>query len=407
MKVMIDFKGKRLLLLAYVPPWSVVTPDGYTHRILAMAVRLEQMGFNVSILWLYSIHLYFRIKSSWLSSSTVKSIFRPVLPFYQYRLMSKLSRWFSKLWLKRLDKKFNYDLFQAETALTGSLCSAIQGKKIIVDFHGDLIAEMDMRNDSRWKISLAFQEEQDALKVASGILTASNKLIELLRERHGMFNTKAASVPCGVDVTRFSHAASNRNSQRKQLKLEDRIVFCYLGGLQKWQNIDETIVLFKRIHSLDNRAYLLLITNGDTSECQKKLKDIGNYGENYAFMSLLSDQIPTYLPMADFGFLLRADSPVNRVASPTKLGEYLAAGMPVITTPFAGDATQIVEERGCGFILVDAEYSTFTKLLSYIEKSMKERERLFAFCRETALSSQSWHSSEDCMVVLYRDVLTK
>ena len=37
-----------------------------------------------------------------------------------------------------------------------------------------------------------------------------------------------------------------------------------------------------------------------------------------------------YLNAADFGFLLRDDTPVNRVAFPTKFAEYALAGLRVI-----------------------------------------------------------------------------
>jgi glycosyltransferase involved in cell wall biosynthesis len=401
------FEGKKLLVLARASSGSLNGPNGATHRIINMAERLRHIGFHVSILWLCDIHEYLRFKSSWLSKAYSNCLFFPVLPFYRSYILARISRFISKFGIKIIVNTFDYDLIQAENALAGSLCAFLKGKKIIVDFHGDLIAEMIMRNDSKWKMDFAFYEQEQSLRISSAILTASNGLIDLLHERHSVFPKRSLSVPCGVDVTRFCHAAINRLQQRKQLLLENRIVFCYLGGLQKWQNVDETISLFERIYILDTRAYLLIITNSDLSDFRKKLRNIGNCGEVYSFMSLSIHEIPTYLPVADFGFLLRSQSLVNRVASPTKFGEYLAAGVPVITTPFAGDAPQIVGKSECGFIIEDVDSSISTNLLTFISRSMKQRERLFAICRDVALANHSWHSTERSMENLYRDVMSR
>lgn len=302
-------------------------------------------------------------------------------------------------------RKITYQLFfqYSQSAVHGSICSTLPNKKIVVDFHGDVIAEMTLRGASEWKVAMAYSDEEKALKSTSAILAASNALIELLRERHGIPVPIAGAAPCGVDPERFSNALENRVRIRNELGLNEKIVFCYLGGLQKWQNIDETIDLFRRIKDIENKAYLLIFTNSDSSALQRQLSDLGISFENYNVMALSSTQVPIYLPAADFGFLLRSDSPVNSVASPTKFGEYLCAGLSVITTPFAGDAAQIFAQSNCGYLFEENDQSNFELLISFLRMRMAHRNEAFVECRQAAIEHQSWNVSDVAM----KDIYTK
>lgn len=394
---------KKILLQANIPSGGVDISDGYRQRVLSMADSLRRMGLDVSTLWLFRLQDIFKVRSSQLKLKDKTAFFRPVLPFFLYRNMGKLSRLLVSFWVKLLDRQYNFDCIQAETALLGSICSTLPNKKIVSDFHGDIISEMMLRGDASWKLDVAYSDEEMALKSATGILAASNALIELLRDRHGLPIPIAGAAPCGVDPKRFSNALENRNRIRDKLGLNDKIVFCYLGGLQKWQNIDETIDLFKRIKDAEEKAYLLIITNSDFSDLRHQLSDLGIKSESYNIMALSSAQVPIYLPAADFGFLLRSDSPVNRVASPTKFGEYLCAGLSVITTPFAGDAALISVQSGCGYLLDARDFDNFEQLIGFVQTRMAHRNESFEECRQTAIKHQSWSVTEDAM----KDVYTK
>ncbi|HEX2027358.1 MAG TPA: glycosyltransferase [Nitriliruptorales bacterium] len=51
---------------------------------------------------------------------------------------------------------------------------------------------------------------------------------------------------------------------------------------------------------------------------------------------------------ARLGFLVRSEHVVNRVSYPTKFGEYVAAGVPVVATDVGWDLTALVHDTGCG-----------------------------------------------------------
>jgi glycosyltransferase involved in cell wall biosynthesis len=57
-----------------------------------------------------------------------------------------------------------------------------------------------------------------------------------------------------------------------------------------------------------------------------------------------SDDVPAYLAASDAGLCFLADVPSKVASSPTKYGEYLACGLPVVASGWVGDADDLEHE---------------------------------------------------------------
>lgn len=109
------------------------------------------------------------------------------------------------------------------------------------------------------------------------------------------------------------------------------------------------------------------------------------------------DEVPLYLQEAHAGLLLRREDPVNQVASPTKFGEYLAAGLPVLLTEGIGDFSALVEDEGLGMIVpstfLDAGEpgeEDLEKLLNFLRTVAQEREQHRQHCIRYAREHLHW-----------------
>ena len=123
--------------------------------------------------------------------------------------------------------------------------------------------------------------------------------------------------------------------------------------------------------------------------------------------SLKQSEMPAYLSMTDAGFVLRANSLVNINASPTKTAEYLAAGMMLIGTTYAGDAPQMIKESGCGITVTDPQLSDaeIGELDNALTRFMENRHENAAKARNYVFEYRTWESNERKLAEIYQRIV--
>lgn len=116
-------------------------------------------------------------------------------------------------------------------------------------------------------------------------------------------------------------------------RARDLAIYC--GGAQAWQCIDE--MMQAASETSDSKRFLFL--TGDVNTMKTKAEQHGVAAE---IASAAKSQLPAYYARATFGFVLREDNAVNRVACPTKLMEYIYYGViPILKTPNVGDFAEL------------------------------------------------------------------
>lgn len=373
---------------------------GYHKRVFLIADTLSRHGYDVKILWMVRIKEYL-INRKGLFRNRENVIYRPALPFYYLKFTKNISRLLAKFWVYKSCRHLKIDIIQAEMTLFGRICSGVHSVPMVVDLHGDFIAESMMQKKPNWHIELAQEDEKLALENASAVLAASEALGKTILERNNKPNIPLTIAPSGVEIGRFAPGIQARTRMRTEIGINNRIVFCYLGGVQAWQNIEETLDLFVTLFRLQPKFFLLFITNGDVSPYRERLNMLGKHEVNYRVMSLSFEELAMTLPVADLGLLLRSDSPVNRVSSPIKCGEYLAAGVPLITTPHAGDASNIVSNGRCGLVIDDVYNWDIEAVLTFVEDVNNNRKAWLNRCTEIGSAFHNWDLSKANILDMY------
>lgn len=123
-------------------------------------------------------------------------------------------------------------------------------------------------------------------------------------------------------------------------------VFCYAGAINTWQCVDETLALYKKIEScVKNTKLLLLVRDREKAMEMLTKHEIHNYEIDFVPVSELSQR----LSQVKYGFIVREDIELNRVATPTKMSTYMVNGIiPIISeclfglSEIAGDSPYIV-----------------------------------------------------------------
>jgi glycosyltransferase involved in cell wall biosynthesis len=199
---------------------------------------------------------------------------------------------------------------------------------------------------------------------------------------------KAISIRKSADHVYFLPIGANidfikplpKLESRKKLKLstkENFLLYLYVGTYD-----DE--LLFKTFNELKKiRKDTTLILLGPKLPIFNKQKKVINKG-------VVSREIlPFYLAAADIMMLPFANKEINLGKFPNKLGDYLAAGRPIVANP-TGEVKKMLMKEEIG-VLVSEEPKLFAKGISDLLNDHKKMEKLGKNAREVGLKL-SWTS---------------
>jgi hypothetical protein len=120
---------------------------------------------------------------------------------------------------------------------------------------------------------------------------------------------------------------------------EDCIVFIYSGNCQKWQNIEEMLLTIKNKIPRTSKYYTIILT-GEIDTMKSIIRKTGcdEIYLNTIVLNVSPDNLGNYYARANYGFILRDNVPLNSVANPTKLIEYMCYGIiPIVKYNDIGD----------------------------------------------------------------------
>lgn len=108
--------------------------------------------------------------------------------------------------------------------------------------------------------------------------------------------------------------------------------FVYAGSMDGWQCFEKTVLIFKEIKkNLPNATFTVLTAQQDVAD-----KILKKHGVDAAMNYVSHDKVDEELRKYKYGFIIRDNNPVNRVATPTKMNSYMANGIIPVFTDVVG-----------------------------------------------------------------------
>ena len=168
---------------------------------------------------------------------------------------------------------------------------------------------------------------------------------------------------------------------RKELGMEDRKVIAYIGSFGGWYMTTEMIDFFVAARERDPKSFVLILTQRDKEKVVENLRARG-FSENDFFVgSVAAAEIPRYLAAADTALSFIKACYSKQSSSPTKIAEYLACGLPIITNRGVGDVDQLIERNGVGILIDDFTRASYVSALRQVDELGNASKK----CRETAV----------------------
>lgn len=232
----------------------------------------------------------------------------------------------------------------------------MKGYRNIIQWQQGIAGEESyMRHQSFLRKIILHKIDKFVMKRSKAIFFVSNFMKEYYEKLCNIdFSKKSFVMPC-FNESLDENIFFNKKYEQK--------TFAYVGSLAKWQCFEETVILYKSIENRCEKTQLLVLT----FEKEKAEKILSKYKiKNYIVKTVNKEEVKSELKNVVYGFVIRDNVIVNKVATPTKLSSYLAAGVIPVFSSCLVDFSKISKKYNIGYCLNSMDQ--LDELIGFIEK---------------------------------------
>lgn len=235
--------------------------------------------------------------------------------------------------------------------------------KLVFDIRG-LMAE-EYADAGIWpEGSLSFRMvkrlERAGIRRADQIIVLTERFRDWLVSQRLKNANQIEVVPCCVDMKRFEdgHLAPHKD---EALQRTDRFEVVYAGSLVGLYLVEEMGRFFQAVKKRRPEAFLRILSVSPREPGTAALKRAGLDETDFEIRAVPPSDVPAHLGRARMGVSFREPAFAQIAASPTKIPEYLAAGLPVVCNSGIGDMDELVEREKVGVVLRHFDEDAYEK----------------------------------------------
>ncbi|PZR27461.1 MAG: glycosyltransferase [Citrobacter freundii] len=381
--------GKKILYISYD---GMTDPLGQS-QVLPYLVGLSKEGYEFTILSFEKKDRFERVRP--VIDEIINAAGIKWEPMSFTTNPPVLSKFYDAVRMKRkafaLHRRNKYDMIHCRSYIAADLGLQLKrrtGVKFFFDMRGfwaDEKKDAGTWDQRKWIFRRVYQyykkKEKAFLREADYIisLTEAGKL-EMSRWPGYEPSVPLTVIPCCSDMDHFSLVTVQEKQRgREILHLPAQsLVVSYLGSIGAWYMLDEMLLLFSFIKKKFTDAKFLFITHSPKDTIISKAAALGISGNDIVIVEASRKEVPLYCKASDINisFIKPVYSKIS--SSPTKLGEVLAMGLPVIVNSGVGDVEAIVKNSHSGFVLHhfnEAEYQAATDAIPQLLSTAPARIR--------------------------------
>jgi|ERR1043166_1786987 glycosyltransferase involved in cell wall biosynthesis len=284
--------------------------------------------------------------------------------------------------ITRIMRRENVTVLHARNhvpAVMAAIAKKLKGAKLIFDIRGFMPEEYT--DAGVWpKNGYLYRGlkrvERYLLRTADAFVLLTQKAREIVFPGATDSDDKGrpiAVIPCCVDFERFAKFGPSRDDLREELGVTGRRVIVYVGSFGGWYMTDEMIDFLATAHKQDPTTFSMILTQSPRQEIVDSLKSLGLEDEDFLVRQVAPAEVPRFLEAADIAISFIKPCYSKQSSSPTKIAEYLASGLPIVSNAGIGDLDTLIEANQVGVLLRDFSATAYRSALDKIDAMRAER----------------------------------
>lgn len=325
----------KLMNIAIIHEVSYLNKPVYEYQ--DFAERLSAIG-NVVSVYEYDEHNYSLYQERKVTRTGIGNIKLITLPNLPLPVLGKIiARLFFRFIFKKSLIKRRYDIVLVYSVFINGVTAISLCKKFNIPvLYRALDAYHKLRKNSI-ESQILLHGEKYIYNTATKIVVTNSRMQQYVHSIAGNRNpVSCAILDHGVDCDHFKPHTPNQSLINKLNIPSGSIVAIFLGTTYKFSNLDILIAKLRNLRKLHPTFVLLIVGSG---VLDKKIAEsiVKNGSESYVFVTGIINykDLPQYLSIASIGLCPFSINDITRDIVPIKILQYMASGIPVISTPMA------------------------------------------------------------------------
>lgn len=189
----------------------------------------------------------------------------------------------------------------------------------------------------------------------------------------------------------------------------DPATVLYLGGIERNRGAELMLVAFSMVLAAVPEARLRLVGHFAPPELEQyvrrraaelKIEQAVTISGRVPFAD-----VPAILAECGVGWVPWQAAPKNELNVPTKLFEYMSAGMPVVASDLASIRPYISQTNAPGLLVKPDDPAAHAAAIIHLIRHQVEAQRMGARGRELVATQYNWHAVAPRLLALYDEVL--
>ncbi len=288
-----------------------------------------------------------------------------------------------------LGRKHRFQIYHSRghiPAPIACIAKRVIGGKSLFDIRGFMPEEY--ADAGIWKEgSLVFhavkQVERWLMRSADGFVVLTERAREILFPESTESGIDKLGRPVEVIPCCVAYSHPSRESRFDDVPLHPRPLVTHVGALGGLYLTDEIVGLMRIAKQRNPAIFALVLTKHLQGHVCDLLRQASFHETDFAVRSVDPDKVANEIAGALFGISMVIPSYSSLSRSPTKIPEYLAAGVPVICNSGVGDVDAMVRDNRVGVIIDGFKDADYVRALNELDKLYADGD-LRQRCRDTA-----------------------
>ena len=182
-------------------------------------------------------------------------------------------------------------------------------------------------------------------------------------------------------------------------------VFGYFGSIGPWHSKKEICSFVDRVYHTIPESKFFMIINWGREIFEEFIDEKGYDKSRFEIATLLHSEIPAAMAKIDIGFFFIPPTFAKIASSPTKMGEMLAAGIPIVTGHSIGDVDELVSTYNVGSIVREFDDNSFDlSIKSVVDLIKTDKEGTSVRCLKLANDYFSLEKGVDKYFEIYKKI---